>query len=124
MNDDIARTTTYVSGDDGDDVLEWGEIWTFEVDYLIPDDDPNPLVNIATGSGFDRDGDPVSDDDDHSVDILPDFLKQFTGAGALEGFTAPTGPFLGTVSTINEIKTGQQIWWEFTYSVTNEDDEG
>ena len=54
---------------------------------------------------------------------LFEFLKQFTGSGALSG-TAPMGPFPGTTSTINEIKTGPTIWWEVTYSVTNEDSEG
>jgi hypothetical protein len=51
-----------------------------------------------------------------------EFLKQFTGSGTL-GDTPPEGPFPGITSTIYETKTGPQIWWEVTYSVTNEDDE-
>jgi hypothetical protein len=55
---------------------------------------------------------------------IVEFLKYFSDSGALNGFTAPTGPFPGTTSTITQIKTGPQVWWEVTYSVTNEDGEG
>jgi len=53
-----------------------------------------------------------------------EFLKQFTGSGALTGSTPPEGPFPSITSTIHEIKTGPKIWWEVTYYVKNEDDEG
>ncbi len=55
---------------------------------------------------------------------IVEFLKYFNDAGAINNFTEPEGPFPGTNSTINQIKTGPQIWWEVTYSVTNEDGEG
>ena len=54
---------------------------------------------------------------------LLEFLKQFMDSGALEGYTSPEiiNPI---TSQAFEIKTGPGIWWEVTYSVTNEDYEG
>lgn len=40
---------------------------------------------------------------------LLEFLKQFTSSGALTGYTAPTGPFPSTTSTVSQIKTGLAI---------------
>jgi len=56
-----------------------------------------------------------------------EFLKQFTGSGALDGFNAPTlytGAYYSPLYSWTEYtKSGPNIWWEVTYSVTNEDDE-
>ena len=59
--DDFAGPATYVSGDDGDDVLELGETWLFTASYTTTAADPDPLVNTGTATGDDPDGDPVSD---------------------------------------------------------------
>jgi hypothetical protein len=68
VTDDHTDPPTYVGGDDGDDVLEAGEIWTFTVDYVVPMDAPCPLINTATATGIDRDGETVSDDGQHEMD--------------------------------------------------------
>ncbi|MEM2021683.1 MAG: hypothetical protein QXP80_05615, partial [Zestosphaera sp.] len=54
---------------------------------------------------------------------LVKFLKEFTGSGALNGFTKPA--ILDPItSRIYEIKSGPRIWWEVTYTVENKDTEG
>ncbi len=67
VTDDIAGPALYLSGDDGDGILEPGEVWVFAVEYAIPADAPNPLRNTATCSGIDKDGEMVFGHDDHSV---------------------------------------------------------
>jgi hypothetical protein len=108
---------------DSDNLLEVGEMWTWTVQYLVPAESPNPLLNTATVEGTDRDGDTVSDSDDHSVILLLEFLKQFTDSGALGDYTQPIiiNPI---TSEAYEIKSGPSLWWEVTYSVTNLDDSG
>jgi len=70
VTDTIAGTATYVSGDTGaDGILEVGETWIFTADYIILTTDPNPLVNTGTANGKDLNGDPVSDNDDHSLNV-------------------------------------------------------
>ena len=69
VDDDVAGSATYVAGDDGDGLLEPGETWNYTVDYTIQPTDPDPLVNTATATGTDPDGDTVSDSDTHSTDI-------------------------------------------------------
>jgi uncharacterized repeat protein (TIGR01451 family) len=71
VTDDIAGTATYVSGDDGDSILEAGETWVFTASYTTTAADPDPLVNTGTATGTDLDGDPVSDTDTHSTDLVP-----------------------------------------------------
>jgi uncharacterized repeat protein (TIGR01451 family) len=70
VTDTIAGTATYVSGDTGaDGVLEVGETWIFTANYIILTTDPNPLVNTGTANGKDLNGDQVSDNDDHSLNV-------------------------------------------------------
>jgi uncharacterized repeat protein (TIGR01451 family) len=69
VNDSLAGPATYVSGDDGDGLLEAGETWIFVASYRIGKNDPSPLVNVGTVTGQDGDGDPVSDNDTHSMTI-------------------------------------------------------
>ncbi len=69
VTDDIAGNATYVSGDDGDGLLESGETWVYSADRAVAASDPDPLINIATASGTSRGGDPVSAADSHSLDI-------------------------------------------------------
>jgi hypothetical protein len=60
----------YVSGDDGDEALEPGEVWTYTCTHLVTEDDPDPLPNLATVTGDSDDGRQVTDDDDHVVDLI------------------------------------------------------
>jgi len=54
-----------------------------------------------------------------------EFLKQFTGSGSLDPETYIIPEIIDPkTSQAFQIKTGPQIWWEVTYSVTNKDDEG
>ena len=63
VTDSIASPVTYVSGDDGDGLLERGEAWIYTASYLVQHTDPDPLVGVATVTGRDGDGDLVSDVD-------------------------------------------------------------
>jgi len=55
---------------------------------------------------------------------LLEFLKQFTGSGTLDPETYTIPEIIDPkTSQAFQIKTGPQIWWEVTYSVTNEDEE-
>ncbi|UCF08400.1 MAG: DUF11 domain-containing protein, partial [Thermoplasmata archaeon] len=73
--DDHYGTATYISGDtDGDGLLDVTETWTYEVSGTIDahdDAEEDPIVNTATATGEDLDGDAVTPgSDDHSTDIL------------------------------------------------------
>ncbi len=59
------------SGGDQDDVLEFGEVWTYNCKHRITALDADPLPNTAVATGRDDKGNEVRDDDDHLVDILP-----------------------------------------------------
>jgi uncharacterized repeat protein (TIGR01451 family) len=66
--DDLAGAVTFVSGDDGDDLLEVGEIWVYTASIRIEATDPSPLVNTAVVMGIDRDGQEVPEvSDDHTT---------------------------------------------------------
>ncbi|NTV39873.1 MAG: DUF11 domain-containing protein, partial [Demequinaceae bacterium] len=68
--DDVAGTPTYVSGDDGDWLLEAGETWIYTADYTILASDPRPLVNTATVDSTDLNGQPVpTATAQHSTDV-------------------------------------------------------
>ena len=54
---------------DGDGILELGETWTYYMLYTIQAGDLDPLPNTATATGDDRDGDDVTDSDDHSIAV-------------------------------------------------------
>ena len=110
----------------------WDSGWIVPDDYYVDETVP-PGWELTSAITDDDDGsDPASIvlDPGEIVHVtfynkqLLEFLKQFTGSGALNGFDVPDGDFPGITSTINQIKTGPQIWWEVTYSVTNEDDGG
>ncbi len=69
VDDTIASAATYDSGDDGDSLLEMGESWIYTADYTIQPTDPDPLVNGATVAGRDPEGDDVSAQASHSLDV-------------------------------------------------------
>ena len=62
VNDNLAGSAGYVSGDTNVNVLlEVTETWIFTAEYIIPEDPPEYLCNIATAEGWDGVG-LVSDD--------------------------------------------------------------
>ncbi len=110
VTDDVAGSATYVSGDDGDGLLESGESWVFSADYTIQATDPDPLVNTVTVTGDDEDGDPTSDTDTHSTEVIQlasigDFVwddlngdgTQQPGEPGLDGVTVNLRDEFGTI---------------------------
>ena len=70
VTDNIAGAATYVSGDANSDLLlDAGETWNYSASYTVLTADPDPLINIATATGKDRDGNDVSDTDTHTLNI-------------------------------------------------------
>ncbi|HEX6844480.1 MAG TPA: hypothetical protein VF235_05125 [Actinomycetota bacterium] len=61
---------SYVSGDDGDQVLEAEETWRFACDHVVTTEDPDPLPNEASVVGTANDGREATDADDHEVDLI------------------------------------------------------
>jgi uncharacterized repeat protein (TIGR01451 family) len=57
----------YVSGDNGDDVLELGETWLYTSTYTIRRSDPNPLVSHCALHGADKDHDILTETCTHSI---------------------------------------------------------
>jgi hypothetical protein len=71
----------YVSGDDGDDLLEPGEVWNYTCTHLVLDTDLDPLPNTATVAGTADDGRTTTDEDSWSVDLIHpaiDIVKEVT----------------------------------------------
>ena len=58
------------SGDDGDNVLEPGEMWSYTCTHVVTDTDPDPLPNTATVQGTSDDGRTTTDEDSHEVDLI------------------------------------------------------
>ena len=65
----------YVSGDDGDNALEQGEVWLYQCTHVVLDTDPDPLPNTATVQGTADDGRSTSDEDSWSVDLIHPAIK-------------------------------------------------
>jgi uncharacterized repeat protein (TIGR01451 family) len=73
LSDPICDQGTIVAGADVDSSLAVGEVWHFTCTHLVTAGDPDPLPNTATISGDTSEGEggqPVSDNDDHVVDII------------------------------------------------------
>ena len=60
----------YVSGDDGDNALEQGEVWRYECTHVVLDTDSDPLPNTATVEGTADDGRTTTDESSWSVDVI------------------------------------------------------
>ena len=58
------------AGGNQDDVLEPGEVWSYECTHVVTDQDPDPLPNTATAQGTADDGRTTTDQDDHVVDLI------------------------------------------------------
>jgi uncharacterized repeat protein (TIGR01451 family) len=69
VSDDVAGEAAYASGDDGDSLLEVGETWVYTAAYTIQEGDPDPLVNVGTATGEDREGDEMSATASHSTEV-------------------------------------------------------
>jgi len=61
VTDSLAGQVHYVGGDDGDRVLEFTEAWVYTASYTVRALDRGTLVNVATATGIDVNGDAVSD---------------------------------------------------------------
>ncbi len=73
LSDPICDQGTIVAGADVDSSLAVGEVWHFTCTHLVTAEDSDPLPNTATISGDTSEGEggqPVSDTDDHVVDII------------------------------------------------------
>ena len=92
----------YVSGDDGDNVLEPEETWTYTCTHVVTDEDPDPLPNTADVEGTADDGRSTHDEDSHEVDIIH--------------------PAIAIVKTVNPISGQPGDTVTYTYEVTNTGD--
>jgi uncharacterized repeat protein (TIGR01451 family) len=73
LSDPICDAGTILPGADVDSSLAVGEVWHYSCTHLVTDTDPDPLPNTATINGDTSQGEggePVSDTDDHLVDII------------------------------------------------------
>ena len=71
----LTDTTGYVPtrirtlNDNGNDVLDGGEIWVYETFYIVPPNQTNPYLNIGVASGFDKNDDLIQNTAIHTVII-------------------------------------------------------
>jgi hypothetical protein len=82
---DPVRDAAHDQNDDGDALLETGEVWRFTCTMVVPeehsDEEENPIVNVATAHAFDQAGNEVTDTDTHSTTIIhPAIVVEKTGA--------------------------------------------
>ncbi|MFC2078075.1 hypothetical protein ACFLTM_04630 [Candidatus Bipolaricaulota bacterium] len=124
VSDSLAGTASYISGDDGDDLLEAGEAWTFAVTYTVGPNDPDPLANTGTASARDGDGDLFTAQDQHTLDVevAPAISVVKTGpAGATPGETATyqiaiaNDPVAGDGSPISNLTVADSLTVAPTY---------
>jgi hypothetical protein len=69
----VSATPVTKTGDDGDELLESGEVWIHSCSKTAPSHvagETDPLCNIATATGQDEQDKPVTDTDKHCTDIL------------------------------------------------------
>lgn len=88
----------YVSGDDGDQLLETGETWLFDYDVTMTLDPGETRTNIVTVNATDDEGSPVSDTDDASVTAF--------NLGRTPGFWSNNGSLLWDGNTSSFPKAG------------------
>jgi uncharacterized repeat protein (TIGR01451 family) len=105
LSDPICDAGTILPGADVDSSLAVGEVWHYSCTHLVTDTDPDPLPNTATINGDTTEGEggqPVSDTDDHVVDIIH--------------------PGISIVKTVDEeiVPIGTTV--TFTYVITNTGD--
>lgn len=69
VSDNFAGPATRISGDDGDDLLEYGESWLYAAAYTIKPNTPNPLINTGTVLGYDTKGKSITATATHQTDL-------------------------------------------------------
>jgi len=103
VTDANATNLTYQSGDDGNGLMEPGEVWTYTATHTITQDDlDNGFVsNVASVSSTNPSGDPVNDDESDDPDT-PD-----PDDPTVSDLTPYQSPALTTVKTVlNYIDNG------------------
>ena len=95
VTDDQGLTPIYISGDNGDDILQPGETWIYQATANPTED----VTNIGTVTADDELDNEVTDSDDATVEVI--------------------NPNIEIVKTANpdEIYCGQEV--TYTYNVTN-----
>ncbi len=97
VTDDVAGAAVYVSGDDGDELLEPGEVWTWTASHIVAPDDTDPLVGSALAGGLDRDGDNTTVRASAQTDILFDTAILISKDGPAEARLGETVAYSITV---------------------------
>lgn len=79
-------TLSDFSGDGNDNGrLDLSETWTASCTHVVTASDGDPVPNTAVVNGEDRAGNPVSDSDDHLVDIIHPDIRIVKTANPLSG---------------------------------------
>ena len=99
---DVDRGPAYVSGDDGDGILQTTETWIYRAAYVVPYFFAGPVTNTGTASGW-YETTEVTDTDDASVAVVHNPDIEVTKVG-------PEGGFFESVDA------------EYDYTVTNTGD--
>jgi uncharacterized repeat protein (TIGR01451 family) len=102
VDDNVAGPANYVSGDiNTNGWLDLNETWCFEKQYTIPVGCPNPLVNTATATGYDKYGTIVTDQARWSVEILckPNPQIDIDKTGPSEAYEGDTITYYYDVTT-------------------------
>lgn len=101
VTDTLAGAATFFSGDDGDDLLEYGETWVFTARYTIQPTDPDPLENTGFVAGLDNDGEEVTASSNiHSITLLYVLDVQIAGQGTVDIDPDQETYFYGDVVTL------------------------
>ena len=92
----------YVSGDDGDNALEQGEVWLYQCTHVVLDTDPDPLPNTATVQGTADDGRTTSDEDSWSVDLIHPAIKIVKTVDPISGSPGDTVTYTYVVTNTGD----------------------
>ena len=92
----------YVSGDDGDNALEQGEVWLYQCTHVVLDSDPDPLPNTATVQGTADDGRTTSDEDSWSVDLIHPAIKIVKTVDPISGSPGDTVTYTYVVTNTGD----------------------
>jgi uncharacterized repeat protein (TIGR01451 family) len=103
----------YVSGDDGDNALEQGEVWQYECTHVVLDTDPDPLPNTATVQGTADDGRSATDEDSWSVDLIHPAIKIVKTVDPISGNPGDTVTYTYVVTNTGDTTL---------YNITVDDD--
>jgi uncharacterized repeat protein (TIGR01451 family) len=99
--------------------LAVGEKVTITITYN--DLGPGTYTNTANVTGYSQFGE-VFDEASSTCEVEALYLKVFSDAGAIGGFTEPDISCEGLCSTVYELHSGPRIWWNITYYFENSED--